>query len=136
MNLETDWDGEVDYVPVEGPWEVSGKEVWEALKRMKKGKSSGPGEVTCEMFSNDVCVRELCGVAIGLLMGESMPKLWKRSTVVPLYKGKRNVLECGNYRTIKLLEHGMKVVECVFKKRLRKMVETRAVQICSRQRDY
>ena len=33
------------------------------------------------------------------------------------------LLECGNYHTIKLLEHGMKVVECVFEKRLRKMVE-------------
>ena len=44
---------------VEGPWEkVSEKEVWEALKRMKKGKSSGPSGVTSEMFSNDACVRE------------------------------------------------------------------------------
>ena len=42
MNVENDWDGEVDYAPVEGPWEkVSEKEVWEALKRMKKGKSPG-----------------------------------------------------------------------------------------------
>ena len=54
-----------------------------------------------------------------------MPELWKRSTVVPLYKGKGNVLECGNYHTIKLLEHGMKVVEYVFEKRLRKMIEIR-----------
>ena len=47
MNVENDWDGEVDYVPVEGLWEkVSEKEVWEALKRMKKGKSSGPSKVT------------------------------------------------------------------------------------------
>ena len=70
MNVVHDWDVEVDYVPVEGLWEeVSEKGVWEALKRMKKGKSSGPSEVTCEMFSNDVCVRELCGVANGLLMG-------------------------------------------------------------------
>ena len=45
----------MDYVHVEGLWEkVSEKEVWEALKRMKKGKSSRPSEVTCEMFSNDV----------------------------------------------------------------------------------
>ena len=78
----------------------------EALKRVKKGKSPGPSEVTCEMFSNDVCARELCRVANGLLMGESMPESWKRSMVVPLYKGKGNVLECGNYHTIKLLEHG------------------------------
>ena len=93
------------------------KEVWETLKRMKKGKSSGPSEVSCEMFLNDICVRDLCGVANGLLMGGSMPESWKRNTVVPLYKGKGNVLECGYYRTIKLLEHGMKVVECVFEKR-------------------
>ena len=57
-----------------------------------------------------------------------MPESWTSSMVVPLYKGKGNVLECGNYRTIKLLEHGMKVVEGVFKKRLRKMVEIREEQ--------
>ena len=42
--------------------------------------------MTCEMFSNDVCVRELCGVANGLLIGENMPESWKRSTVVPCIK--------------------------------------------------
>ena len=57
-----------------------------------------------------------------------MPESWKRSTVVPLYKGKGNVLEYGNYHTIKLLEHGMKVVERVFEKSLRKMVEIREEQ--------
>ena len=44
---------------------MSEKEVSEALKRMKKGKSSGPSEVTCEMI-----VSELCGLANGLLVGE------------------------------------------------------------------
>ena len=59
--------------------------------------------------------------------GMSMPESWKRSMVVPLYKGKGNVLECGNYHPIKLLEHGM-MIECVFEKRLRKMVEIREEQ--------
>ena len=45
-----------------------------------------------------------------------------------MYKGKGNALECGNYCTIKLLEHGMKVMEGVFEKRLRKMVEIREEQ--------
>ena len=80
------------------------------------------------MFLNDICVRELCGIANGLLMAENMPESWKRSMVVPLYKDKGNVLECGNYRTIKLLEYGMKVVKRVFEKRLRKMVEIREEQ--------
>ena len=57
-----------------------------------------------------------------------MPELWKRSMVVSLYKGKGNVLECGNFQTIKLLKHGMKVVEHVFEKRLRKIVEIREKQ--------
>ena len=55
MNVENDWDGKVDYVPVVCLWEVTEKEVWEALKRMKKGKSSSPSKVSCEVFSND-CV--------------------------------------------------------------------------------
>ena len=49
--------------------------MWEALKRMKKGKSPDPSEVTCEMISNEVCVRELCRVANGLLMGESIVRV-------------------------------------------------------------
>ena len=61
------------------------KEEWEALKRMKKSKSSGPSKVSCEMFSNEVCVKELCGVTTGLLMGENMPESQKWITVVPLY---------------------------------------------------
>ena len=76
MNVGNDWDGEVDYAPVEGPWEeVSKKEVWEALKRIKKGKSSGPNEVACEMFLNDVCIRELCRVANGLLIKERVARV-------------------------------------------------------------
>ena len=74
MNVENNWDGEVDYVPVEGSWEkVTETEMWKALQRMRKGKSSGPSEVSCEMFSNDMYVRELCRVVIGLLMGRVCP---------------------------------------------------------------
>ena len=61
-------------MPVEGLWEkVMEKEVWEALKGIKKGKSSGPNKVSCEIFSNEVCVKELWGVANDLLMEENMP---------------------------------------------------------------
>ena len=80
------------------------------------------------MFSNDMYVRELCGVVNGLSMGESMPELWKRSMVVPLYNGQGYALECSNCCTIKLLECGMKVLERVFKIRLRKMVDIREEQ--------
>ena len=39
------------------------------------------------------------------------------SVLVPLYKGKGDVRDCGAYnRGVKLLEHGMKVVERVVEK--------------------
>ena len=34
--------------------------------------------------------------------------------VVPIFKGKGDIRNCSCYRTVKLHEHGMKVVERVF----------------------
>jgi len=32
------------------------------------------------------------------------------SVVVPIFKGKGDVMNCGLYRRVKLLEHGIKIV--------------------------
>jgi len=37
-------------------------------------------------------------------------------------------MECGSYRAIKLLEHAMKVTECVFERRIREKVKIDAMQ--------
>jgi len=58
-----------------------------------------------------------------VLDGEGMPEDWKFSVLVPLYKGKGDVRDCGAYRGVKLLEHGMKVLERVFERRLRAVVD-------------
>ena len=42
--------------------------------------------------------------------GKDMPEEWKTSVVVPIIKGKGDVMDCGAYR-VKLLEHAMKIVE-------------------------
>ena len=47
-----------------------------------------------------------------------MPVELALSTVVPIFKGKGDVRNSICYRTVKLLEHGMKVVERVLEKRL------------------
>jgi len=47
---------------------------------------------------------------------------WKGSTTIPIYKGKGDAMECGKYRGVRLLEHGMKVYEYVLEKRRRDMV--------------
>ena len=51
-----------------------------------------------------------------------MPDEWRRSVLVPLYKGKRDIKECGNYWGIKLISHTMKLWERVIEARLRKKV--------------
>ena len=38
--------------------------------------------------------------------------------MVPIFKGRGDIRKCSCYGAVKLLEHGMKVVERVFDKRL------------------
>ena len=51
-----------------------------------------------------------------MLDGKKMPESWKKSNLLPIYHGKEDARSCGNYRSIKLLEHGMKVIERIFEK--------------------
>ena len=51
-----------------------------------------------------------------------MPHDWRTSTVVPIYK-KGSVMDCASYRGVKLLDHGMKRVERLLEKRLRRLVK-------------
>ena len=57
-----------------------------------------------------------------------MPHDWRTSTVVPIYKKKGSVMDCASYRDVKLLEHGMKVVERLLEKRLRRLVKVEQMQ--------
>ena len=57
-----------------------------------------------------------------LLQGEETPDEWRRSVLVPLYKGKGDIKECGYYRGIKLMSHSMKLWERVIEARIRKEV--------------
>ena len=44
-----------------------------------------------------------------------MPVEWALRIVVPIFKGKGDITNCSFYRAVKLLEHGIKVVEMVLK---------------------
>ena len=48
---------------------------------------------------------------------------WTRSVIVPIFKNKGDILDCKQYRSIKILEHGLKVLERVLDERVRKMTE-------------
>ena len=82
---------------------------------MKNGKAPGPSGVVTDMLkaSGEVGVEWLAELCNSVIRERKIPEDWKKSVIVPTFKGKGDPLECGSYRAIKLLEHGMKVLERV-----------------------
>ena len=111
---EREWDVE----------EISGEEVRTGLRKMKKGKAQGPDDMPVEAWITlqNKGVEFLVNFFNRLLRGEKMPDEWRRSVLVPLYKSKRDIKECGNYWEIKLINHTMKLWERVIEARKRKKV--------------
>ena len=105
---------------VHGPLErVTKAEVSLALKHMKSGKASGPSEVISEMFKiADQGSATLCSVFNNIMRNDITPDKWAESITIPLNKGKGDALECGKYRGLRLLEHGMKIWERILMRRL------------------
>ena len=91
---------------------------------MKKGKAQGPDDIPVEAWIalGNKGVEFLVNFFNRLLRGEKMPDEWRRSVLVPLYKGKGDIKECGNYRGIKLMSHTMKLWERIIEARIRKEV--------------
>ena len=51
-----------------------------------------------------------------------MPDKWRKSVLVPLYKDKGEIKECGNYWRIKLMSHTIKLWDKIIEARIRKNV--------------
>ena len=110
---------------VEGPVEKVGRnEIVEAMQKMKSGKATGPSEVSAEMVvtSCKIGAKVMMEQCQHVLDGKGMPDEWKTSVIVPIFKGKSNVMSCGSYRGMKLLEHAMKIVERVLESRIHTLV--------------
>ena len=88
---------------------------------MKKGKAQGPNGIPVEasIALGNKDVEFLMNFFNTILRGEKMPDEWRKSVLVTLYKGKRDIKECGNYRGIKLISHTMKLREKVIEARTR-----------------
>ena len=54
-----------------------------------------------------------------IILTKKMSNEWRKSILVPLYKNKRDIQSCTNYRGIKLMCHTMKLWERVIEQRLR-----------------
>ena len=58
---------------------------------------------------------ELCQ---SILNGREMFDEWKTTVIVPIFKGKGDMMSCGLYKGVKLLEHAMKIVERVLERQI------------------
>ena len=62
-------------------------------------------------------MRVLMELCHAILDGKGRPEDWATSVVaMPIFKVKGNVMNCGMYRGVKLLEHARKFVEKVLEK--------------------
>ena len=129
---ENEWNDELSAEYVEGPADmISKEEVRQAIQDLKVRKAAGPSGVTGEMIktAGEQAVDWLTNICNRIVKEEAIPESWQMSELVPIYKGKGDVLECSSSRGIKLLEHGMKVSERVLiERRLRQAVEIDKMQ--------
>ena len=127
MNVENEWDQMAKTDMVEGSVE---EVTYEEMNKMKLGKAAGPSEVNMDMImaSGKFGVEVLKKLCQRVLDGKGMPEEWKTSVVVPIFKGKGDVMDCGAYRGVKLLEHAMKIVKRVLEKRIRELVKVDDMQ--------
>ena len=125
MNEENPWDRMVNVEVVEGPMEPFAiSEVKRPLGIMKNSKASGPTGIVKKHLAASLYGKQvILQIANEILDGKDMPHDWRTSTVVPICKKKGSVMDCVSYRGLKLLEHGMKVVERLLEKRLKRLVK-------------
>ena len=104
---------------------IEKQEVQLALRRMKNGKASGPDEIPAEAWKSlgDEGINLLWELFRKIYDKEKMPNAWRESVIIPIYKEKGDIQDCGNYRGIKLMSHTMKIWERVIESRIRNETE-------------
>ena len=111
---------------VEGPLkEITEVEVETAIKAMRKGRAAGPTGMTSDLLqaAGKTGASVMTGIVNDLMKGDKVPGDWSSSTTIPIYKGKGDAMDCGKYRGVRLLEHGMKIYERVLERRLRDLAD-------------
>ena len=93
--------------------EIEREEVVAAMKKMKKGKAVGPDDIPIEAWRvlGEAGVDILLDILSGIMQTEKMPEEWRESILIPIFKNKGDILECGKYREIKLMAHTLKLWE-------------------------
>ena len=132
-NVEFDWASKsLSFVsPILGPPpSVTLSQVSDAIKKIKCRKTAGPSGIVAEMLkaSGSVGLEVLAHLMKSVIAKGVVPADWRESIIVNLHKGKGDALDQGNYRSLKLTDHVMKLVEHVLERRIREMVDIDEMQ--------
>jgi exonuclease III len=105
--------------------EVCFMEVKREVSRMKNNKAAGPDGIPAEIWKRlgDAGISWLTNLFNRILREKQIPESWRKSYLVPFYKNKGDVRDCGNYRGVKLTSHTLKIWERVINQRLLTMTE-------------
>ena len=79
----------------------------------KNGKAGGPTGLVVEMLqaAGEDGIKWLRSVCNQTMNEGVVPDDWRKSVLVPLYKGKGDAMDCGAYRGLNMLEHAIKIWE-------------------------
>ena len=125
LNVENTREQLEELAEVEGPIRpVTRKEVKEAISNTKSGKATGCSGLGVDLIKHlgESGIDMMHEILKRVWEEEKMPEEWEKSEIVPIFKQKGDPLDCGNFRGIKLLEHGMKIMEKILERRLRKII--------------
>ena len=86
----------------------------------------GSIHVTSDSYNSPVFINKYCllyDMLLDLLQKifeqAKIPEEWRDSVIVPIFKEKGDIQDCGNYRVIKMISHTMKIWERIIDRRLR-----------------
>ena len=114
----------------EGPIpRITEEEIRKQLDKLKNRKANGPDNLPIELWKlvGDAGIESL-ETTTNEIMSRGMPSSWRFSEISPIYKDTCSVLDCGNYRGIKLMSHTMQLWERIIENRIREIVELRNIQ--------
>ena len=87
--------------------EITMEELEVALKAMKNGKAPGEDGIPIELIKEggEKMKEEILKLFNRCWNESEVSEGWRKSIIVPIYKGKGDTKDCKNYRGISLLNH-------------------------------
>ena len=117
--------------------EFTEAELGSALRRLPKGKASGPDSIVNEMLQNlDTYGKKCLLLLINLSWKQQkVPHAWKRATIIPIPKSGKDLSKCDGYRPISLTQTTAKLLERMVRERMTYLLESRGI-ICPEQAGF